>query len=227
MLVLGVETSTESTSLGIIENNSPLIEINSFTPFTHSEKINILLKNIFEVIDIGFKDLKLLAVSIGPGYFTALRVGLSFVKAIEFVHKIPVVGVITLDALAHETPFCRGNLKVIPIIDAQKGQVYTVTYHCKGNKLERVTDYSIVSPADIEFDAETVFIGAGKGAEFFKDSNVILKKSPSSLTIAKLGLEKYLKSGADDVTLLEPFYLRITDAEARFGETDKTYPISG
>ena len=227
MLVLGVETSTESTSLGIIRNTLPVYEVNSYTPFTHSERINILLEGIFEVLKIGFEDIDLMSVSIGPGYFTALRVGLSFVKAIEFVHKIPVVGVNTLDALANEIPFWRDDLKIIPIIDAQKGQVYTSTYVCKNKRLERVTDYSIMLPEKIKIDDRSLIIGDGKGADYFKKENLFPKKFPSSLTIAKLGLEKYLKSGADDITLLEPFYLRITDAEEKFGETDKTYPTGG
>jgi len=227
LLVLGVETSTESTSLGIIRGKEPLYEVNSYTPFTHSEKINVLLVNLFKVLNVNYKNLDLVAISIGPGYFTALRVGLSFVKAIEFVHKLPVVGVNTLDALAHETPFCKEDLKITPIIDAQKGQVYTATYHCIEGNIKRVTDYRIVSPEGINITEEHVIIGAGRGAEFFRNENLFQKRFPSSLTIAKLGLEKYLKSGADDVTLLEPFYLRITDAEAKFGETDKTYPIGG
>ncbi len=227
MLVLGVETSTESTSLAIIGDTQPVYEVISYTPFTHSERINILLENIFEVLKVGFVDIDLMAVSIGPGYFTALRVGLSFVKAIEFVHKIPVVGVNTLDALAHEAPFCLDGLKVIPVIDAQKGQVYTATYVCKNKKIERVTDYSIILPEKIKIHNKTLIIGAGKGVEYFKNETLFRKRFPSSLTIAKLGLEKYLKSGADDVTLLEPFYMRITDAEEKFGETDKTYPTGG
>ena len=221
MLVLGVETSTDATSLGIISDENPVIEINSLTPFTHSERINLIFESLKKIAKFEPSELGLMAVSIGPGFFTALRVGLSFVKAIELVFKIPVVSVNTLDALAHEIPFCHENMKVYPIIDAQKGQVYTAGYECKNSQLEKFEDYTIKKPEEIP---EGVFvIGGGRGIEKFPQA--IRKKFPSSLTVARLGLLKYLKSGAEDVALLEPFYLRLTDAEVRFGKTDKTYPI--
>ncbi len=225
MIVLGVETSTDATALGLIKDGQPSIEIRSLTPFTHSERINLILKDIFEISGIDFKDLDLLSISIGPGYFTALRVGLSFVKAIEFVHKIPVVGINTLDALAHESPMCYNGLKIVPVIEAQKGQVYTARFFCKNNKISRVSDYSILEPSQIEIDNDTVVIGSIKDMERIKTQNVLKIKFPSALTIARLGVEKFEKHGKDNIDLLEPFYMRITDAEARFGKTDKTYPI--
>ena len=221
MLVLGVETSTDATSLGIISEEKSVVEINSLTPFTHSERMNLIFKSLQEIVGFKPSELGLIAISIGPGFFTALRVGLSFVKALELVFKIPVVSVNTLDALAWETPFCYEGMKVYPVIDAQKGQVYTAGYVCQNGQLERFENYSIKKPEEIP--EEVHIIGGGRGIEKFP--RAIKKKFPSSLTVAKLGLMKYKERGAEDVALLEPFYLRLTDAEVRFGKTDKTYPV--
>ena len=221
LLVLGVETSTDATSLGIISEGNPVVEINSLTPFTHSERINLIFESLKRIVEFKPSELGLIAISIGPGFFTALRVGLSFVKALELVFKIPVVSVNTLDALAREIPFCYEEMKVYPMIDAQKGQVYTAGYVCQNGQLVKFENYSIKKPEEIPQDV--YIIGGGKGIEKFQ--RAFKKKFPSSLTVAKLGLEKYKKRGAEDVALLEPFYLRLTDAEVRFGKTDKTYPI--
>ncbi len=224
MIVLGVETSTDATLLGLIDEAQPIVEIRSLLPFTHSENINLMLNQVFEISKQNFENLGLLSVSIGPGYFTALRVGLSFVKAIELTHRIPVVGINTLDALANEIPFCYENLKITPVIDAQKGQVYTATFVCKNGKPERVSDYAIKKPSEIE-SGEGVVVGMIKNESELRTEKIFRIKFPSALTVARLGLEKYRHQGADDIDLLEPFYMRITDAEAKFGETDKTYPI--
>jgi len=226
LIVLGVETSTDATLLGLLKDCQPVAEVRSLAPFTHSEYINLMLNQIFDISGVGFRDLDLLSVSIGPGYFTALRVGLSFVKALELTHKIPVVGVNTLDALAHEVPICYEGLKIIPVIEAQKGQVYTAEFVCKSGKPERISDYFIKYPREIE-------IGDGIVAGVFKNEGELNTKKiyriryPSALTVARLGAEKYKNKGADEIDLLEPFYMRITDAEAKFGETDKTYPAEG
>ena len=93
---------------------------------THSEGLVPQLEQIFTRTGIKKSDIELMAVSIGPGSFTGLRIGLATAEAIAYSLKIPLVGVNTLEALAYNLPI--EGILLAPILDAQKGNYYLTIY---------------------------------------------------------------------------------------------------
>src|SRR3989337_2189164 len=100
MNVLGIESSTRTASCAVFGDSGLLGEFTINTDVTQSEKLLPGIVHLMDSLKLSFNDLKAVAVSIGPGSFTALRIGISTAKGIAFSSKLPLIGVPTLLALA-------------------------------------------------------------------------------------------------------------------------------
>lgn len=119
MRILGIETSTRAASVAVVFDGKILAESLCESPQSFSET---LMPQVEEVIKISgaFENLDAVAVSIGPGSFTGLRIGLATAKALAYAWGIKIIGVPTLLAMSYNFP----NAKVVPLIDAQKNRAY-------------------------------------------------------------------------------------------------------
>jgi tRNA threonylcarbamoyladenosine biosynthesis protein TsaB len=175
--------------------------------------------------DCGFTpgDLEGLAVSIGPGSFTGLRVGLSTAKGLALALGIPLAPVPTLDALASALPFAA--LPVCPLLDARKGEVYLSLYHWADAGMVRDWDYLALRPeAAVErLPSPVVVLGDGVApclpflARLRADVRIAppARRLPSPAVVGQLGhamLEAGMGVCADD---LAPLYLRPSEAELK------------
>ena len=177
-------------------------------------------------------DLEGWAISLGPGSFTGLRIGVSTVKGLAFATQKPVAGVPTLDALAHQvapTPYL-----ICPILDARKGEIYTAFYRYEeGDVLKRISAYQAVAPEDLvkRIEEKTIFIGNG-GKTYEND---IRKGLPSLATfppaplhllhgsvVARLGLELLRKKEYLNLATFTPIYVRPSEAEIKWQEKHPT-----
>lgn len=226
MLVLGIDTSTQIGSIGIIEDENPIAELTLNVNVTHSERllssIEFLLKS--SRIDIGNVDL--IAYAKGPGSFTGLRIGLSTVKGIVFSTGRKMVGVSSLQSLAMNVRYSKHP--VCPMIDARKSEVYSATYEFgQTEKMKMIVKERAMSPRDILIGIKRKTNFLGTGARLYK--NLIKKKlgklaviSPPELDISRginvalLGLELYKKGKWDDIESAIPTYLRKSEAELLF-----------
>jgi tRNA threonylcarbamoyladenosine biosynthesis protein TsaB len=144
-LVLAIETSSSWTGAALAEGEVILAEHSVESRSRHNEVLAGLIQEVMREAGKDFTDLSLLACSIGPGSFTALRIGLLFAKGIAFAHSLKIVPVMTLDVLnaslcvENETEFR------LPVLDAYKSEVFTALY--KGSK--RTSEPVIVDPAFI------------------------------------------------------------------------------
>ena len=121
MLVLSVDTCLAASSVAVIEDGRPLASRSEPMTRGHQERIAPLAKEIASEAGIAFSSLDRIAVTVGPGSFTGLRVGLSFAKGLAQALGIPCVGVNSLEALAASIE-ARGF--VAAVLDARMGQVY-------------------------------------------------------------------------------------------------------
>ena len=122
-MILGIDTSTIVSSVALIDNNKVLAELNVQHKLTHSEMLMPNIDTLLKLGSVNKCDLTAIAVSIGPGSFTGLRIGLATAKALAYALKIPIVGVSSLEALSYN--FILPLIYIIPLLDAQKGDCYT------------------------------------------------------------------------------------------------------
>jgi tRNA threonylcarbamoyladenosine biosynthesis protein TsaB len=229
MRILGVDTSTSWGSLGIIDDDAVVAEYALFREETHSARLVPAIQALLKEARLDLTEIDGLAISLGPGSFTGLRVGLSTVKGLALAAEKPVVGIPTLDALASNLPFA--PYLICPLLDARKGEVYFALYkNGGGGQLERLTPYQVLSPFGLLEKIplqETVFLGdgaevygelieehLGEKALFAPPHLKFLRGS----TVAELGLGRIMQGESDDIASLVPIYVRPSDAEINWAK---------
>ena len=166
-------------------------------------------------------DIGAIAISIGPGMFTSLRVGLSLAKGIALAKNIPVVAVNTLDSIG--IPPSYQTSPVIAVINAYRGEVYAASYE----KGKLTSDYLLVTPEEVlkNLKERTILIGPGvevisglaanyRNAEV-RDDDCYL---PNASKVVSLALPRVRQQDFDDIEFLEPFYIKKTDAERDYAK---------
>jgi len=226
MKTLAVETSTLTGAVALLDGEAVVAECRVNVAVTHSERLLTTVDWLLSAAGWRLGDLAGLAVAIGPGSFTGLRIGMSTMKSLAFATGRPLVGVPTLDALAWTLPFA--GLLVCPILDAKKGEVYTALYRTDAGRLERLWEYRALAPEALAAELRAqgappvVFLGDGVGpyavtldralgraARFAPPSH----RAISALTVAELGRRALLAGEAADPAALVPLYVRRSEAE--------------
>ncbi len=224
MKVLAIETSTYSGSIAVSEDDEILGEFYFNMGPSHSEKLVPSIDWMLEGLHIEKSDLDGIAVSLGPGSFTALRVGISTTKGIAYSLGIPVAGASSLELLAMNLPFSR--YQVCPLIDAKKGEFFTAIFRSVDGRIERITDDTMLSPEGLLeiIKEKTIFIGEGAllYRDFLEDNqvgreNLLLCPAnlnyPRASSLALYGVGRFREGRTDDVVGLAPHYMRKSDAE--------------
>lgn len=227
MKVLGIDTSTSCGSIGLVDEGKVISEYLLDCPETHSER---LLKGIDFVLKdarLSVDDIDGWVVSLGPGSFTGLRIGISTVKGLALATQRPVAGVSTLDVLAFQvspTPYL-----ICPIIDAKKGEVYTAFYRYEENSLKRISTYKVLKPEELvhQINEKTLLVGNGirNYGQYFQSvlpSLVIYPPIPLHLPhgsiLTLLGFECLRNGESLDLASFAPLYIRPSDAEIKWQE---------
>jgi tRNA threonylcarbamoyladenosine biosynthesis protein TsaB len=225
MRILGIDTSTMTAGVGIVQDDQVLIDLKYDVKITYSEVLLSTIDMALRTVDLTAEKLDGFAISIGPGSFTGLRIGLSTVKGLCFASGKPLAGVPSLDALASLSLFCR--YPVVPILDAKKNQVYAAIYDTSGGEVNRKSEYLVVDTEELikNISSETLFVGPGVRV-YQKDLIRLLgdkahfapneQSLPSGACVARMGRDKILAGQVEDITDLEPMYLRKSEAELRY-----------
>lgn len=221
MKILGIETSTHAGSVALIDGDRILGEFFLNLGLTRSEKLIPMIDWVLGAIGVEKKEIEGVAVSIGPGSFTGLRVGLSTAKGLAFSLGIPLVGVSSLETLAMNI---FTNFSICSIIDARKKEVFAAFFKFSGGGVIRTSDDILISPQGLSgmIHERTVFIGDGTvlygdllinvlgELALFCSLNLNFPRASNSALIG----ERRLREGwRDDVSTLAPRYLRKTEAE--------------
>jgi tRNA threonylcarbamoyladenosine biosynthesis protein TsaB len=226
MKILGLDTATSCGSIGIIDDDEVIAEYALHREETLSARLLPAIQTLLAEARLDLHEIDGIAVSLGPGSFTGLRVGLSAVKGLALGVERAVAGVPTLDALACNLPYTPYH--ICPLLNARKGEIYAALYkNGVAGHVEQLTPYQALSPAALIKQIppqETVFLG--DGVKVCRDLIVerLAEKAffaPLHLgflrgtTIAELGLKRILKGGRDDISSLVPIYVRPPDAEIK------------
>lgn len=233
MIILGLDTSTRAASVAIWSDGDLLGEIVLNDKRTHSQKLMPILESLCKLADTDLDDVDLLAVCVGPGSFTGIRIAMATVKALGHVKNIPVVAVNSLESLAYN--LYDSEIRLIPIIDAQGSQVYSAIYESVGEGMKVSVDIGVVDIDELtetvrKLDGPSIFLG--EGVYKHRDKLVILgptiKIGSSNINVSRAAsvcacaYEKY-KKGIDIYTCYDilPMYIRKSQAEVQYEEKQR------
>ncbi len=224
--VLAIETSGPCGGVAIV-GEEVLGEVVLSSSETHSKRLLSATDYLLKRLGFKLQDLSAIAVSLGPGSFTGLRIGLATAKGLCLGAGLPLVGVGTLEALAANVYFA--PYPVCPVLDARRKQVYTALYRFKDGQLEALLPPSLLSPEKLlSFIREkTLFLGDGLkpyGEYLAKALREKFIPAPPHLaharpaTVGYLGWKRILRNETNDPQSLLPIYLRPSEAELKFIE---------
>ncbi len=225
MKILGIDTAVATGSVAIMEDDVLVGEMLLTSRRTHARRVMKSVDTLLSVTEYTLSDLDGFAVSIGPGSFTGLRIGISTVKGLAFALGKPIAAVNTLDALANQFP--SSNRLICPILNARKGEVYTALYRTDENgAVIRTGDYTVVSPPDwvCRITEPALFVGDGVeeyGSLIKEKLGTLAHFAPPFLNtirasvVACLGMERLKNKESDDAKTLVPFYIRPSYAEIK------------
>jgi tRNA threonylcarbamoyladenosine biosynthesis protein TsaB len=225
MKILAVDTATKSCSVAIIDAGSLSAELTTLRDQTHSKHLMELIHKGLGMSGISVAEIDGLAVTIGPGSFTGLRIGVSTIKGLAHALDKPVVGISSLDVLAWQ---CADRSYLIcPMLDARKGEVYSAMYRYSDDTLSPKSPGNASAPeaALQKIKEPCVFIGSGAQlyrrnistvlgdlAHFAPKSQNIIRSS----SVAFLSMERFETHDTVAVADLVPHYIRKSDAELNF-----------
>ena len=233
MLVLGIETATLVAGVALINNEKVFSEHFINNRKTHSQNLMPMIKEVLTEGGISPQELGGIAVSVGPGSFTGLRIGMATAKALAQALNLPIVGVPTLDALANNLIGVHGL--VCPILDAKKSQVYTAIYNTEQGYVEPLSEHMAIDLEELvdrvkSFKQKVTFLG--DGVPVFKNSlrellgdNIAFANEvnalPRGASVAQLGLRLLEQNQGVNLLELQPFYIRRSEAEISWEKRNK------
>lgn len=224
MKVLAVDTSGPSQGVALMEDERCLKEIFDPHPSSHSETLLVSIEEALQNLGWKLPDIDLFAVSVGPGSFTGLRIGISTVKGLcRALHK-PVVGVSTLLALAR--PKLEEGRLVVPCLDARCGEVYAAVYSGVGGDPTAISEdrawpiegflqhlEAVSGEKLILGDALSVYRARfSELADCRVEDEVARVKARD---VALLGITAFHRGQGETGGQLQPKYLRVSEAENR------------
>lgn len=229
--VLALDSATNVASCAVVNPAKILVEFNLNTTKTHSERLLPLISQALEYADLSLEQMDGFSISIGPGSFTGLRIGLATIKALAYFTGKPLVGISTLDGLAANLQNLDGL--ICPVLRARRDEVYCALYLNASSGQERISDYMAISPEKL-IGVLSQFAGSkinflGDGITMLPDNleDLLgidcgnaheLYSMPRAATIGFLGLKRLEKGLYDDLDSLTPMYIKASAAEDRLRE---------
>ena len=223
MLILGITTSTAQVGCAIGGHEGVLGAIHSSRGRRHAETLIPAIDFLCRQTRVELADIGAIAVDLGPGMFTGLRVGVAAGKAISHARRLPMIGVTSLDLLAF--PLRHSNRRIVCAIDAGRGELFHAGYRHSPGGVQRLTEPAVSSPADLAADllasdGETVLVGDGalRHQRHFRDLKGLELADPglahpSAGSLVQLAHARALREEFVRPTDLTPLYLRKPDAE--------------
>ena len=219
MRALGIESSGMRGGVALVDGEATVQARLFDKGMVHGREIAPAIRALCDAAGWTLESLDLIAVDLGPGSYTGLRVGLAAAKGLAFALRKPLVGVASLDALAAAAA---GRAPVLcPAMDAKWEQIYGAVY-VDGR---RTTDYLAEKPAAFaaRVPKDALVFGDALDAfgELFRDFHQGPRElwDPRPDTVARLGLRLHAEGVRHDAAALAPLYLRPTEAELKFKKT--------
>ena len=221
MLILGIETATEMVGVAIGGHEGVIASFEVARGRRHAEITTPAIEFVCRQADIELDEIGCIAVDVGPGLFTGMRVGLATAKALAQALRVPMIGTSSLDLLAFP---CRHTDRVIvPVIDARKGEVFWAMYRQVPGGVQQVTGPIVGPPDDLIADLQArgqEALCVGDGAKRYAEAIVEAGRCevgppvhPSVGALVELAHSRALREEWVRPSEIEPVYLRAPDAK--------------
>jgi tRNA threonylcarbamoyladenosine biosynthesis protein TsaB len=229
VLILAIDTSTRrvgvalGSRLGVIASIELGGSASEGQP-RHAEQLAPAIAHLCAVTDMPVRQFSAIAVAIGPGMFTGLRVGVTTAKVMAQALRVPVIPLPSLDLVAYPLRHTTGRV-VIPALDARRDEIYYARYRSVPGGLQRETDYELAKPRDVIGDIDAAgesAVIAGDGAlrfrEQFEQSDLCEVAgpgfaAPSLAAMVELATSRFEREDFCAAAEVLPMYLRRSDAE--------------
>jgi tRNA threonylcarbamoyladenosine biosynthesis protein TsaB len=223
---LGVETATLTLSVALLDGEECVEERTTHAPRGHASLLLPEIQGILQGVGLGPAGLDLIAVSLGPGSFTGIRIGMSTARALAWACGVEIVGTCSLAALAEGAGVAEGL--VASSLDARKREVFGAIHRVDslGRVVETLCPPTVESPASFAarldaLEGEAVCVGEGftvypdiVGRHLRGDSD---RDTPLGSVAAGIGRRRAIAGERPGVEALQPVYLRRSDAEIQIG----------
>ena len=237
MLILGIETATEQVSVDIGGHEGVLGLVEVCRGRRHAETLAPAIEFVCTQADVRLDEISVVAVDVGPGLFTGMRVGLASAKALAQALRVPMIGMSSLDLLAY--PLRHTGRTVVAIIDARKGELFYAFYRPVPGGVQRVLEPRCGTIDDLIAEVmarSDDVICVGDGALRHRDEIVAelrcevaeqFLSRPSAAPLVQLAHARALREEWVNPWEIQPLYMRLPDAQINWsvratGSTDNT-----
>ena len=226
MLILGIDTATDQVSAAIGGHEGVLGSVAVARGRRHAETLTPAIEFLATQTGIGLDEIGVVAVDVGPGLFTGLRVGVATAKAMAYALRIPMVGVVSLDLVAF--PMRTTSRLIVAAVDARRGELFYAFYRPVPGGVQREGAHQVGSPDDVVAEIvatgeECLVVGDGgrRYAERFEAISRVLVADqevahPSAASLVQLAHAQAVREEFVQPWELEPVYLRKPDAVANW-----------
>jgi tRNA threonylcarbamoyladenosine biosynthesis protein TsaB len=228
-VILAIDTATPQVSIAIGDRGRVLGEVSLHGGRRHAEQLAPAIRYLCGELDVSLSQLAAIAVDVGPGLFTGLRVGVTTAKVMAQALRVPTVGIVSLDLVAY--PLRHSNRRIVSILDARRREVFCASYRPVPGGVQRVSEYEVRPPAELVADLEAgtdELLLAGDGIDVARDEFVALDHAelagpdhdaPSVAALVELASGRIEREEFEAASSLRPLYLRTSDAEINWDAT--------
>jgi len=217
-LILSIETATKICSVALAKDGEIIASKETSEGNSHSTLLAPFIKEILDQSDYSFNDLEAVAVSMGPGSYTGLRIGVSTAKGLCFGLDIPLIAVSTLASMAVQAKKqyskLDSNMLLSPMIDARRMEAYSQFFDSELKALNEISAIIVDEETYREELAKQPILFFGDGAlkceAIINNSKAIFFEGglPSAEGMVPLAEQQFQKQDFVDVAYFEPFYLK-------------------
>jgi tRNA threonylcarbamoyladenosine biosynthesis protein TsaB len=223
VLILGIDTATPQVGCAIGGHEGVLASFSSAKGRRHAESLAPAIAFLCEQAHVELGEIGAIAVDVGPGMFTGLRVGVATAKAMASALRVPMIGVPSLDLLAF--PVRWSGRRIVSVVDARRGEVFFAFYRQVPGGVQRLSEMRAGTPAQLCSEIEATgeeCLAVGDGARRYEELLESLDEVevaeagiayPSAASLVQLAHARALREEFVNAWDLQPVYLRKPDAE--------------
>lgn len=223
MLILGISTSTARVGCAIGGHEGILGAVHSSRGKRHAETLTPAIEFLCRQTRVELSEIGVVAVDLGPGLFTGLRVGVAAGKALAHARRLPMIGVTSLDLLAFALR--HSSRRIVCAIDAGRGEIFHASYRQSPGGVQRITEPAVGTAEDLALDLQALddeLLLVGDGALRYREAFAGIRRlelgdsgvaHPSAGSLVQLAHARALREEFVSPTTLTPLYLRKPDAE--------------